>query len=580
MKKIHNLFIPIVAFFFVVGIASAYNVEYGDTLSKIAKKANLSLSELFQLNPQIEDPDLIHPGDEINLEEITFGANLPIAGSTYNLAGSGVSSSATSITLKSLTLPQTGQKLVDSDFSDTFYVTLEPGNRKKQEIIACTTVTQNAGGDATLSGCSRGMSPITPYTASSTLQFTHGGGTQVIFSDPPQLFREYASKENTETVSGAWTFSTYPKFTDSTLCSDSEELCSKRYVDSVAIAGSPLATETVQGISELATQIEMASSTPWGALFPHVIQSQYASSTPSTEDVTGRALFVPISKNSGFLDINWFDLTEVWSFTDMRSASTTNSGNVLNTGNATSTGSAIFTGLLNSTGDNLFGNSTSTFPNTFAFNGEIGGEPTTTPTFAYHFLNDLLEHVNYCPYTGSAATSASGGGVATANASDLIISGNANPSSATITMCSVDTTKDFTFSTGGVIVNSAQTQIAFGVGVNENWNEPALLTADHAAFIVYAGLLEASVADGSTQSTSTPISGITITNFNNYKIERNGAEINFFVNGILKKTMTTNLPDSTNEDVGFDLEIDGTPGATGSFISNSTRLPFDFVGMK
>ena len=45
----------------------AYTVKSGDTLSKIAAANGLSLSELIALNPQISNPNLIHPGDSINL---------------------------------------------------------------------------------------------------------------------------------------------------------------------------------------------------------------------------------------------------------------------------------------------------------------------------------------------------------------------------------------------------------------------------------------------------------------------------------------------------------------------------------
>lgn len=131
----------------------------------------------------------------------------PIGGQTYTLAGSGVTGSASSITLQSFTIPQTGQKIQDSDVSSTFFLTIEPGNRTRQEFASCTTVTQNSNGTATLSGCSRGLSPITPYTASSTLQFAHAGGTQVVFSDPPQVFNQYAAKDNDELIPGQWTAS-------------------------------------------------------------------------------------------------------------------------------------------------------------------------------------------------------------------------------------------------------------------------------------------------------------------------------------------------------------------------------------
>lgn len=141
---------------------------------------------------------------------IGVGADIvsPIAGQTYTLAGSGMSSSDTSFTLTSLTITQTGYPIQDSDMSDTFYITLEPGSRSRQEIIGCTTVGTNTGSEVTISGCSRGLSPITPYTASTTLAFAHSGGSTVIFSDPPQLFNQAAFKDNDEVVTGSWLFPT------------------------------------------------------------------------------------------------------------------------------------------------------------------------------------------------------------------------------------------------------------------------------------------------------------------------------------------------------------------------------------
>jgi hypothetical protein len=132
----------------------------------------------------------------------------PIAGQTYTLSGSGVSSSDTSITLTSLTITQTGYEILDSDMSETFYVTLEPGSRSRQEIVSCTTVTQNAGDTATLSGCVRGLTPFSPYSASTEYSFAHSGGSTVIFSNPPQLYNQAAFKDNDETITGSWLFPT------------------------------------------------------------------------------------------------------------------------------------------------------------------------------------------------------------------------------------------------------------------------------------------------------------------------------------------------------------------------------------
>lgn len=147
---------------------------------------------------------------QYNQNEFSVGSDLvtPIAGQTYTLAGAGIASSDTSFTLTSFTITQTGYKIQDSDMSETFYVTFEPGSRSRQEIASCTTVTQNSDGTATISGCTRGLLPITPYTASTSLQFAHAGGSTVIFSDPPQLFNQASFKDNDETITGSWLFPT------------------------------------------------------------------------------------------------------------------------------------------------------------------------------------------------------------------------------------------------------------------------------------------------------------------------------------------------------------------------------------
>jgi len=185
-----------------------------------------------------------------NINKTELGATLPIAGQTYTLSGSGISSNATSITLSSLTLPQTGYKIQDSDLSTTFYITLEPGNRTKQEVVSCTTVTQNANNTATLSGCSRGLLPVTPYTASSTYAFAHGGGTSVIFSNPPQFYNQFLAADNTGTITGQYTFSTAPIVPTVTSASTTNA-ASVEYVNDIAIQGVADAATTVKGASKL-----------------------------------------------------------------------------------------------------------------------------------------------------------------------------------------------------------------------------------------------------------------------------------------------------------------------------------------
>lgn len=49
------------------GFTAEYTVKSGDTLNEIADAFGLSLSDLIAANPQISDPDSIFPGQEINI---------------------------------------------------------------------------------------------------------------------------------------------------------------------------------------------------------------------------------------------------------------------------------------------------------------------------------------------------------------------------------------------------------------------------------------------------------------------------------------------------------------------------------
>ena len=230
------------------------------------------MSQLVSQTPvKLASESILQPMPKPANQLVLGAAVQPSGGATYNLSGSGVSATATSIPLASLTIPQNGYRLTDADFSSTFYVTLEPGNRSRQEFASCTTITQDAGTQTTLSGCTRGLSPISPYTASTSLQFSHGGGAQVIFSDPPQFFNQYGALANDETITGAWLVPTPLVSTG---------IANKAYVDATAFQGAATSTEIALGIVELATTAETAAGTASSTTgAPLVIKNANASST-------------------------------------------------------------------------------------------------------------------------------------------------------------------------------------------------------------------------------------------------------------------------------------------------------------
>ncbi len=220
------------------------------------------------------------------------GATTPIAGQSYNLSGAGISNTDTSITLTSFTIKQTGQPIVAANVGSPFYITLEPGSNTTQEIASCTGITQNSNLTATFTGCTRGLEPISPYVASTTLAFGHGGGSTVILSDPPQLFNLYGALANAQTWSGTNTFgSTTPPVYDADPIwanFSTQAFADISYVNSVVTAGAPNASESVKGIVQLASATQAALGTLLGSTGARLaLGSNLATSTPGNSTVTG-----------------------------------------------------------------------------------------------------------------------------------------------------------------------------------------------------------------------------------------------------------------------------------------------------
>lgn len=273
----------------------------------------------------------------------------PAALATYTLAGSGVSSSATSITLTNLTIKQTGQKIITSDLrqgaTDSFYITIEPGNTTRQEIVGCTGVTQNSNGTATLTGCSRGMSPIYPYTASSTLRFPHAGSSHVIFGDAPQIFNDF-----------------------------------NNYVASAVVSGAVDSSATVKGIVEKATNAEAAGHAAIGSgntTAPLALTTDIASSTRTANT----AQVVVASSSDGYIDSSYIPATILYNhtFTATTTLATTTIANFIPMGlfASTSVSSGQTSMTLNfprrSIGNLIIGASTTSNTNlSLRFNGDSG----------------------------------------------------------------------------------------------------------------------------------------------------------------------------------------------------------------
>ena len=340
-KNLHFIAGIILGAIIVCVPASAYIVQDGDTLFKIAENADMSLSEVVDLN-DIDNPDLIFPGQEIKTNQ-AYNLDLPffqklsatsevlLGGNDINfvqvqnlyLSGSGINSTIASIGLTSFKYPVNNLNVVMADFGDIGYAVIEPDS-SREENISFSGITQNADGSATITGVTRGLGLSYPYTASTTLASSHSGSSLLRISNTAPFYNEFNIKGKDETITGQWTFNAYPEYKDSTTATTSEQFITKRYADNLVNQGAATSTESVAGISELATYKENASSTAWGILDPHVQQSQHSSSTPSaTIATTNDGIWDIWSDNTGKLSQLWLDLTENFTFSGENSFSAT-----------------------------------------------------------------------------------------------------------------------------------------------------------------------------------------------------------------------------------------------------------------
>ena len=71
MKKLLSLSLALLAAaaMTVPTLAASHTVQRGDTMWKLAVKYQVGTSEIVDANPQVENPDLIYPGDVLTIPE-------------------------------------------------------------------------------------------------------------------------------------------------------------------------------------------------------------------------------------------------------------------------------------------------------------------------------------------------------------------------------------------------------------------------------------------------------------------------------------------------------------------------------
>lgn len=245
---------------------------------------------------------------EQNVPVQTFGAFTPVGATQFSLAGAGINSTQTTITLASFTTPD-GRPLTMTMFGSIGYGALEPQTVAKLEDITFSGITQNSNGSATLTGVTRGNDFISPYAPSSSLAYSHAGGMTFILTNTAGFYGQFAALQNNQTFTGNNTFTGQTTFTNFPIT-----------------PSNTFANINVAGISQFATPAQQAggiATSTNGTNAPLILSSQYATSTFVSKAQT--ANMVAVLNSLGHLDAGFVSSSTQFSVTGTTTLSATSS---------------------------------------------------------------------------------------------------------------------------------------------------------------------------------------------------------------------------------------------------------------
>ena len=344
---IKKILFALLAFIFVVGVVNASDTLYeyynGD-LPLLSERAELAVESGI-----VDEVSLYIGSYEQNKALLSylegsvslFGATQRPSGYKTTLAESLNATASTTEDIKVSSLDtKDGHTLTDDDVGTYIVLTIAPG-RGNEEKIACTGGTDSVSNWQT---CTRGLNYYNQSTGDATVYAHSPGETVIISDDDAYISVQLGLLTGTNSWSGVntWnavnTFNQYPEIL-STLgyATTSWQLLTLGQAQALANQGAATSTESVAGISTLATRVQNASSTVFGILDPHVQQSQHSTSTPSANLYTDNIVWDIWTENDGYLNQGFLDLTDDFAFSGDNTYSGNQTFSGTNTLNATTT---------------------------------------------------------------------------------------------------------------------------------------------------------------------------------------------------------------------------------------------------
>lgn len=451
-----------------------------------------------------------------------------------------MSSVQTTVPVTSITLKD-GTVLTDALLGSKVFLTIEPGG-SKEEIVYCTAVTSTGGNQFT--GCTRGLG----FSGTSLAEVTgnakaHNAGSIVVLSNTHYTYEQYVDvNDKDQTIYGAktWvgttTFYTFPTVSSSAytgLPTTNGMLASKYYVDTVGAGGfTSVNVSTTRGLS-----VDGSS--------PEKVGVNLLASTGLAFDANGKLYVVASSTKGIAVDANglYLDTSDAltWSGLQIFSATSTFA-------TTTMTSSTITT--LNATAINI--GSTSTAP-------LVNGALTTLHTHDYYdyIANDAVTYV----VDNAAATLGYGYMLCDASGSawDCYNEGFAGWSGTTADYSPAsDKYLSISFYAIGKATSASSTSHVLHFGFSDTDGHPLTQAAcpgtSNDVFLGFCSdstsVMMAQANSGAAKTTSS-ISGVDVSSWHLYKMEIvSSTQVKFYVDGTLKATLTTNIPDTTHFGVG------------------------------
>jgi len=168
---------------------------------------------------------------------------------TFNLASP---IDATQVSIPVRNLKDSRGNAITAMIGSLLFATIEPRSSANQEIISFTGITNNGNGIVTLTGVVRNLDPRPPYATLGGL-VPHSNNAECILSNNPPFYNDFLRVDSNVTITGSFQFPTPTLPTNP---------ATKAYVDGIAFAGAPDATETSKGVSRLSVSPNVTLGNP------------------------------------------------------------------------------------------------------------------------------------------------------------------------------------------------------------------------------------------------------------------------------------------------------------------------------